>query len=144
MNALYSQFNTDKELERNGVRVEYLSGDEEADKKPPTFIVARAGGANIAYDNMMDQRLKPLRRRIQADNVANKELENITREVFIATVLKGWENVTDEAGVVIPYSNNAAEALFKRLPDLYEDLRAQANKISLFRADALQAAAKNS
>lgn len=143
MNALFSQFQTNPELERNGVRVEYLSDDEEANKKPPAFIIARAGGSNVAYDTMMDQRLKPLRRRIQAENVSNKELEKITREVFIATVLKGWENVTDAKGEVIPFSANAAEELFKSLPDLYEDLRAQSNKMSLFRAANVEAAAKN-
>lgn len=143
MNALFSQFKTDPRLEREGVSVEYLTGDEEADKTPPTFMVARAGGANIAYDNMLDQRLKPLRRRLQADNVSNKEIEKITKEVFIETVLKGWKNVKDESGNVIEFSKVAAAELFTALPELYEDLRRQSNTISLFRADAVEAIAKN-
>ena len=143
VNALFSQFKTDPRLEREGVTVEYLTGDDEADKAPPTFIVARAGGANIAYDNMMDQRLKPLRRRLQADNVSNKELEKITKEVFIETVLKGWKNVKDENGNLIEFSKNAAAELFGTLPELYEDLRRQANTVSLFRATAVEAIAKN-
>ena len=38
MNALFSQFQTNPELERNGVRVEYLSDDEEAVGEKPREI----------------------------------------------------------------------------------------------------------
>lgn len=141
--SLFNQFETDPQLEKNGIRVEYVTGEEQEGEKPATFIIARAGGANVAYDNMMDQRLKPLRRRLQSDNVSNKELEVITREVVAATVVKGWENVKDKKGNPIEFSVNAAIELFKALPDLYEDIRQQANKASLYRAANLEAAAKN-
>lgn len=140
--SLFNQFETDPNLEKNGIRLEYV-GSDDANEKPAVFIVARAGGSNVAYDNMMDQRLKPLRRRLQADNVSNKELEKITREVVCATVVKGWENVKDKNGNPIEFSVNAAIELFTALPDLYEDIRQQANKASLFRAANLEAAAKN-
>jgi hypothetical protein len=143
-NVLFTQFETDPKLEREGVKVEYLGDDEDANKTPPTFTIARAGGANVAYDTMMDQKLKPLRRRLQADNVNNKELEKITKEVWIATVLKGWQNVKDQNGDVLEFSQNAATELFNKLPELYEDLRQQSLKVSMYRAANLDEAAKNS
>ncbi len=139
--SLSALFGTDKNLERNGVRIEYSSGPE--DKNPPTFIIARSGGANTKFNDEMENALRPMRRRLALDQVKNPEMAKITKDVFCKTVLKGWENVTDDSGNPIEFNEQNARALFDKLPDLFDDLEAQSRRAATFRLDSLEAAAGN-
>ena len=65
-------------------------------------------------------------------------------DVFIDTVLLGWEGVEDQQGDIIPYSKQAARQLMQDLPDLYTDLREQTNSYALFQQDIEAGVVKNS
>ncbi len=138
--SLYAQFETNKDVEKQGIRIEYHNDDGEP---PAVFVVARAGGANDAYGKRLEVLLRPHRRAIQTETISVKTLEALIMEAFVETVLKDWENIKDRNGVEMAFTKENAITLFTDLPALYEDLKAQAEKISLFRQDALEAAAKN-
>ncbi len=138
--SLYKQFTTDPELEKKGVLLEY---GETEDGKPVTFRIARAGGANKAFEKLMDAETKPIRRQLQNETADNKQLLRILRKVFATTVVLGWENVQDPDGKDIPFSVANCIKVFEDLPDLFIEIQEQARRAALFRASILEADTKN-
>ncbi len=138
--SLYKQFQTDKELEKDGIVVQY---GENSKGQATEFRIARAGGANEAYTKRAEVVLKPYRRQIQTETIENKLAEKLLMGVFVDTVLKGWSNVEDEKGKDLPFTRENAIKLFTDLPDLYRDLREQSDKSALFRLEILEADAGN-
>jgi len=139
--SLYSQFKTNSNRETSGIRVEYPDFDK-PNAPVPTFIVARAGGSNLAYNKALERETKPLRRAIATGNIPLAALMAINRKVFVETCLLGWENVTTSDGEPIAFSTDAANVLFTDLPDLYADLEQQSNNVAHFR-EQLEVDAKN-
>ncbi len=135
MNSLYSQFETDQSLEKDGVVIEY-SGNIR-------FRIARSGGANQKYLKRLEAKTKPLRRLIQQDLLKNEEVEPILLDVFCETVILGWEGVTDRNGNPLEFTVENAKKLFKDLPELFNDLREQSQKSALFRKHMQEGEAKN-
>lgn len=136
MSFLHKQFKTSKKKEREGIRIEYRD-DENPDAPAVAFVIARAGGANVAYNKVLDRETKPLRRAIQAGTVSADTLMRCTRKAFIEACLLGWENVPDEkTGKPIPFSKDAASDYLEELPDLFADLQQQASGAQLYLEDA--------
>jgi len=138
--SLYKQFSTDKNLEKVGIVLEYgpNSKGEEIEIR-----IARAGGANKRYDTLLEVRLKPHRRQIQAETFSREQQEKIFLDVFAETVVLGWNNVEDADGNVMDFNKENVIKLFTDLPDLYEDVKAQSGKAALFRQQVLEEDAKN-
>jgi hypothetical protein len=147
--SLFKQFETDRNLEKSGIVVEYgpnkdlpvdpVTGDHPAIQ----FRIARAGGANEQYTKRLEVLAKKHRRAIQNEMIETATLLKMTQQAFVDTVLLGWENVTDRNGDVMPFNTENALALFKQLPDLFIDLQEQANKAALFRCEVREADAGN-
>lgn len=131
--SLYSLFQTNKSAEQDGIDIQY--GDS-------VFKIARAGGANTAFNRRMEALFKPYRRQIQNETMDKNLLEKLTMTAFAETVVLDWENVPSKVEPM-PYSPEAAMKLFEDLPDLYADLFEQAGKAALFREDILEADSKN-
>jgi len=142
MKNLYDQFETDPAIEKSGVWIEYGVGTDE--EPAPRFLIARAGGANLAFQKMMEAKAKPIRRQLQNDLVETAQLQALEREVFAQTVVLSWQNVTDRQGNPIVFSKNAVVQLFKELPDLFQDIREQANRAALYRKHIQEIDAGNS
>jgi hypothetical protein len=138
--SLYSQFKTDGSLEKEGILLEYGTTP---DDKPITIRIARAGGANSAYTKRMEAKVKPYRRQIQNETMEAALIDRILKEVYAETVVLGWENVQDEAGKVLPFTVENCIKVFTDLPDLFKDVQEQSQRAALFRADVLEADAKN-
>jgi len=143
-NPLKALFNSDKDVEVNGKWV-YPAGEFDG---APAFLVARAGGANKAFDKSQMAGLKPHRQVIQANAKSpNTEALNIIRDVtmnsFIDTCLKGWKNVLNEKDEPVSFSKDEAKALFKQMPDLYDNLLGEAQSLSTFQADDREADSGN-
>lgn len=137
---LYKQFETNADLEKTGVVIEYGNN---SNGKVISFRVARAGGRNTAYLTYLENKLKPHRRLIQMDTMDQKLFESIVLDAFSTTVVLGWEGVEDRNGNPIPYTPNNAINLFNDLPDLYKDLQEQSMKVALFRNEVLDGDVKN-
>lgn len=146
--SLFKQFKTDPKVEREGLLLDYGPNKDlpaDAEGKHPTIMirVARAGGANDAYNKRIEALSKKHRRKIQNDAMEVAELREMTMNAVADTVILGWENVTDEDGQLMPFSRDNALKLFKALPDLFNDVQEQAAKATLFRASLREDDLKN-
>lgn len=137
--GLFQLYATDTQVEKEGVWVPVgKDGD-----KVIRFRLARAGGGNTKYLKLLELKTKPYRRQLQHDLVDIKTSDEIMMEVFAETVVVDWENVLED-GIQVPYSKEKCLAYFKELPDLFNDVREQASKAAYYRAEVMEAEAKNS
>jgi hypothetical protein len=140
MSNLHKRYKTDVVKEQNGIPVEFDAND---DGSIPKFYIARMGGGNEEYLKAFERETKPHRRQMELGTLNPNVDREIYRKIFVSAVLKGWENVQNEKGELIPYTEENALALLRELPDLQKELSQQAANIDNFRQEALQAEAKN-
>ena len=138
--SLYKQFKTDKNVEKEGIVLNYGKNSKGEDIE---IRIARAGGANIQYAKLLEAKTKPYRRQIQNETLDNDVAEKITKEVYAKAVVLGWSGVEDENGKELEFSFENCMKLFDDLPDLWTDIQQQSTKAALFRADILEQDAKN-
>jgi len=130
-----SIFKTDPTLETKGIWVDYGESGR--------FLIARSGGRNRAFRNLMEQRIKPFRAAMNAGASSDEAVERTTRKVFSETVVLDWEQV-DELGESIPFTPDACYKLFEELPDLFLDIMQQSQMIVNFVEETREADAKGS
>lgn len=143
--SLYNTFRTDPELEQKGVVVDY--GDFRV-------TVARSGGANRKYARVLEATLKPYRRAVDLGVMKEEKAREILHEVFAEAIILNWETKTPQGWVqgieredgegLVPYTKENVVAVLKALPDLFNDIKGQSDKVQLYRAAALEAEAGNS
>lgn len=148
--SLYSQFQTDKNVEKEGVVLEY---GKTKDGRTISLRIARAGGANTRYSKLLEAATKPYRRQLQNETMDNEVAEALTKKVYAQAVVLGWENVEfpvlDKGGKMTgefeeaEFTVDNCVKLFNDLPDLWLDIQQQAARAALFRQDILEADAKN-
>lgn len=139
-NSPYALFETDKDVERAGVKIDY---------GPFYFQVARAGGANTRFRDVLRQRMAPHKRAVATETMSDDLADKISIDVFAETVVLGWGRTVkvegkpdkDEPGVItgrdgkdVQFSVEAVKQLFKDLPDLARDIMQQAQSQALFRS----------
>lgn len=140
--SLYKQYKTDSSKENDGIEVEFHDAEND-DETIPTFMIARMGPSNKAYQRELESATRPYRRQIELGSFTNKKAEPIFIKVFVKTILKGWRNVQDEHGNLIEFNEQNAIKLLTDLPDLYKLLSEQAADLSNFRIAGLEQDAKN-
>ena len=106
--------------------------------------LARAGGQNQAFQNMMDRLMQPHRgqMRVTGGKIDDSIMEEIMRKCFANTVILGWDLVGEDEQP-IPFSPERCEQLLEELPDLFLDLIKVAQDRSNFLAEARAADAKS-
>lgn len=137
---LYQQFETNSQCEVDGLFL-HLGPNSKGDEIK--FKLARAGGKNVAFGKSMEKHTKPVRQLISMNLLSPDKAEAIVRAVFIEAVLKGWDNVEDRDGKLIPYTPENADQLFRDLPDLFATLQEYSKEASVFRDNSTKADAKN-
>lgn len=145
--SLSQQFKSDEDKIKKGVPVQYAANP---DKTVPTFFISRASAANKDYQKELRRTFKPHETAMRLKTLSDEKAGELLRDVFAKTVLLGWENVlkSDVTGNkedigYCDFNKENAVQLFVSLPDLFDDLNAQANDAALFRDDSLEANAKN-
>jgi len=145
--SLRSQFGTNTAKETEGVVIQFGEND---DKTIPGFHISRMSRANVRYTKAMEVATRPYKRQIELGTLPNDTSERIFLDVFVRTVLRGWENVllSDVTGNVkdtgfATFSEDNARKLFSNLPELFEDLQQQAKSASLFKEEEMEADSKN-
>lgn len=138
--SLFSQFETDPELEKTGIILHYGLNSK---GQPIGIRVARAGGANEQFNKRVEALFKPHRRQVQSNSMDRKLLVSLMKQAYAETVVLGWENVEDKSGNPMTFSKQACLDLFEQLPDLYADVQEQAQMIMLFRQELREEDAKN-
>jgi hypothetical protein len=137
---LFKMFQTDAQLEKDGVYIEYGNNEK---GHPTRFLIARAGGANTHFQSASEHETKPYRRMMQNDMLTPEIANKILMNVYSKAVVKNWEGVLDEDGNDFPFSQSNVIILFTKLPDLFKDIQAMAAQGSNFRLLALEEEAKN-
>lgn len=123
---------------------------ENADGSKIVFYLSRMAESNQRYSAALTKATAPHKRKITLGTLPESQAKQITRDVFIATVLMGWENVllSDVTGDpkdtgFATFNKTNAERLFERLPDLYQELVGEASNIANFLQESLEVEVKN-
>ncbi len=146
--GLRKLFKTDKRFETEGIVLDYGEA---------RIRIARAGGANKRYIKALDKATKPFRRAIATGAFSDERATAILREVYAKTIVLNWEVKRGEQWLVgidpedlgmdgaelQPVTPENIQQVFENLPDLFTDVRQQAESMTLFRSEIDEAAAGN-
>ena len=133
--SAYDQFLTDKDLESSGVLIDY--GDF-------SLTIARAGGANKAFNKTLESLSRPYRKQIQAGRLSREVQDDLMLKAFARSVVKTWEGMTDAEGASLPFNEENFIKVMKDLPDLWEDIQGIALGMEAFRKEVREEEAGNS
>lgn len=130
-----SQFETDRQLEADGVWVDI--GDEDGTQ----LLIARIGNPN--FNRLLRNRMKPHRNLLQRDALPIETQEKILNEVMSETILLGWKNLKYK-GKKVNFSTDRALELISEIPDFRELVMEVANSMETFRIVEAEEDVKNS
>lgn len=142
--SMYGTYKTDEKLEREGVWVNY---------GPFRVLLARAGGANKRHQKVLEAKARPYRRAIDTETIEVERALEIRREAFLETCILGWDvkvgtdwkpGIEGPDGSLLPFNRENLATAMRDLPDLLDDLMAQANKAVLYRKSLQETSAGNS
>jgi len=135
--SLYDLYGTDQKKERDaGVEVEFPEGVR--------MWIRRAGGSNTRFERALDAVMKPYRRQIQQNLLEEGKARELEARVYARAVIIDWEGVTDEKGNVLDCTEENIVKLFTDLPDLFTEIKQQAQELANFRLEQREADRKNS
>ncbi len=150
--GLYDTFETDAELEKKGVILDY--GDFRV-------RIAFAGGSNKKHVAYSEKKFKPLRHAINSGAIDNDRASLVLYDIYAETIILDWETKvgkiegTDEdnwvvgiepkgGGDLLPVTKPNIIQTFKNLPALFNDIKVQAESISNFRTKEMEDDSGNS
>ena len=139
--SLYKLFKTNENLETDGIWLEYGQTEK---GEPVRIKIARAGGNNSAFSKALEKATRPYRKAIQTGMLDNKTADKLYKDVFADTVVLDWINVEGPDGKPMEFKRENVLKLFEDLPDLFADLREQANNVALFREEVREVDLGNS
>lgn len=114
--TIFDLFQTDDSVETMGVLLRY------SEDPPIRILVARAGGANKAFDTAIKNLTKSHRDAIKRGTLEPDVMTDILQEAYAKTVVKGWEGITERDGTEIECTPKNVKELFKRIPDMWTDV----------------------
>jgi len=137
----FDLFRTNQKAEQDGVKVDYDDF---------WFYVGRTGGGNKRYTRIITERLRPHRRAIQTETIQEDLARKLAMETFAEGCVFGWGSKKHGEGVMvgkdgegIAYSTAAVVEMFNALPELFQDLKSQADSFANYRDGTKDADAKN-
>lgn len=139
--SLYNTFETNKDLERDGIVLDYGFNSKD---EPIQIRIARAGGANTKFAKVLEQKMKPYKRAIANDTMDNKVAEKLLIEAYADAVILSWTGVEDREGNFLEFTRDNVVKVLTDLPDLFMDIQAQSQKSALFRAELREVEQGNS
>jgi hypothetical protein len=128
-----SAFKTNPDKEEKGVWVDAGAGLR--------LRIARMN--NPAFDEFIRKAAKPLASQLRLGTLEVKTAEELTARAMSRHVLLGWENLQNDDGSDIPFSQDKAYELLTTHRDFFRMVSDFANDASLFRDALDEQAAKN-
>lgn len=108
-----------------------------------SFKILRAGGANRKYQRALIKHMTPaIRRKIDSSRLSPEEEETLWRSIYVDSIIIDMKGAKS-GGKEVPYSAKNVDALLKAAPDMLEELRNVADKLSSFRAQEIAEEAEN-
>lgn len=139
--SLYNTFATDKALEQDGIVLDYGTNSK---NQPVQIRIARAGGSNVRFAKVLEQKMRPYKRAIANETMDNKVVERLLVEAYADAVILDWTGVEDREGNALDFTRDNVVKVLTDLPDLFIDIQQQSQKAALFRAELREAEAGNS
>ena len=99
---------------------------------------------NARFKELAMKVMKPHMRMLQAGKLSVKEIEDLDKRVVAKTIIRGWQNMQDEDGNDIPYSQTKALELLREHPEFYEYVQDLASDAATFHVEVEEATAENS
>lgn len=126
---------TDRSLEADvGIWLAFPDGRE--------INVLRAGGSNKAFIRAFSKATRPYRRQIERGTMDPDKSDDIMLRVYLDHVIIGWKGFTDENGVEVPYSKEAAQYVFTRAREMFQEIVNQAGDAANFQEEEAREAAE--
>lgn len=138
----YEKYRTDDSLEKDGILLDLGESG--------CFVVARAGGANRKYQELVRKLTQKHRRQILAGTLDASVADRITIEAFSKTIVLGWlqkgdrrgdfvceHDVTGPDGLPLPFNPQNAARIMTDLPDLFADIKECAENAAGYRAEVV-------
>jgi len=155
--GLYEKLATSVELETQGVIMHYKD-------LGLRMGLRRAGGKNSAYTRAITRQTRDFQRALDLDQVSEEMMTAVLLPVFADHIValdtveteideagapcvgtgKWTKGIENEGGEIVPATREQIVATFKALPLLFQRVREDASRESLYLASAREAAAKNS
>jgi len=134
---LRKKFGGDRAMEVDGVDL-HLGGDA-------YITIARAGGTNVAYARAVQKYLRPIRKRdrFESEDLDLEEYADVQRQAFADTIVLGWRGIELD-GAPLPFTRDNALRLMRDLPDLWEVVKAHAEKLANFQREDVEEMGKAS
>jgi len=136
VDSIYGLFGTDKEMERSGIWLDY--------GKFGSFLIARAGGSNDRFQKAMERLSRPHRKQIANETLDDDIANDLLLKAFAEAVVLSWKGIKDKDGREMPFTRDNVIKLFKDLPDLFVDVREQAQKSANYRSEEVETDLGNS
>jgi len=127
--SLHRQFGTNPQKTTEGVEIKY---DANPDGSIPTFTIKRMSSSNTAYQRVVEVKMKPHTRKINAGTMEPGALAKMWREIFVYGALVSWANIQNADGSSVGGEKKDILAFLDGLPDLGEDLQEKARDITTF------------
>ncbi|MFZ4857906.1 MAG: hypothetical protein ACOYL3_16070 [Desulfuromonadaceae bacterium] len=133
--SLYSMFKTsDRREKEEGVVLDYGTAK---------IRIARAGGSNRRYSDLLTKKLRPFKRQLENETMDPDAGTRVMAEVYADTVILGWEGVQNAEGKNLDFNRDNVIKIMTDLPDLFRDIQEQALKMANFREAELDDDRKN-
>lgn len=138
--SLARKFKTDEKCEAEGICLDYGDGQK--------IWIARAGGANRAFQKEAQRIVRKYRRQLTLNILPEEIQQKVAREAYARTVILRWEGVTDkdcggDGTEPVPCTFENICRLLENLPELFNDIQRQAQNIELFLETLREDDAKN-
>lgn len=138
--SLYKNFKTDKKAESDGA---WFTVSLDDNGKPIRFLISRAGPTNPRFTAGYNRYVKPKNKDLQNSTMGLDELQKLLVKLYAEVIVLGWENVQDEKGKDLPFSQANAEKLMADLPDLFEIIVDRATNMEGFRQESISQEAQS-
>lgn len=129
MSNPYADFETDTDLERNGVWMDFGAY---------RIKIAASGSENPEFMTCYAEKLKPIRHALATKKLDEEVERKMLIEAYAETVVKDWENVTDRSGAAMEFSVENVIKLFTDLPRLFALVRNHAQNLVNFKVEEAQ------
>ena len=139
---IYKMFGTDENKEQEGIVLNYSDIF--------WLRISRAGGSNEHYKKVLTEKLRPYRRAIQTEAITDEMSAKLLREAAAEGLVLAWGSkkfgdgkMPAKTGEAMDFTVENVVRFFTDLPDIFQDVQEQAQKVSLFRTTEVEADAGN-
>jgi hypothetical protein len=138
--SLRKKFKTDRKSENEGIWLDYGDGQQ--------ILVARASRSNKRFQAAGQKFFRKYRQQFKHGLIPDEIQEKIAYETYAKTIVLDWkgvraEDIGEKGKKEVPFTFENCVRLFQNLPDLFDDLQAQAQNAQLFLEEVREEDAKN-